>query len=53
MLEDYVVPSFDGISALEITCTLHPDVPFIFVSGSSGGELAIANAQKPNGNNCC
>jgi hypothetical protein len=30
-----------GISALEIVCQLRPDLPFIFVSGRLGEELAI------------
>ncbi|MBW4622007.1 MAG: response regulator [Cyanosarcina radialis HA8281-LM2] len=41
ILADYSLPGFDGISALEIACQLRPDVPFIFVSGSLGEELAI------------
>ncbi|MFQ4144022.1 PAS domain S-box protein [Chlorogloeopsis sp. ULAP02] len=41
ILADYSLPGFDGISALEIACTLRPEVPFIFVSGSLGEELAI------------
>lgn len=41
ILADYSLPSFDGISALEIAQTLCPDVPFIFVSATLGEELAI------------
>jgi PAS domain S-box-containing protein len=41
ILADYTLPSFDGISALEIACNLCPDVPFIFVTASLGEELAI------------
>ncbi|MBD6618851.1 PAS domain S-box protein [Komarekiella sp. 'clone 1'] len=41
ILADYALPDFDGISALEIARKLCPDVPFIFVSGSLGEELAI------------
>jgi len=40
-LADHSLPSFDGISALAISRELCPDVPFIFVSGALGEELAI------------
>jgi PAS domain S-box-containing protein len=38
---DYTLPSFDGISALKISKQLSPDVPFIFVTGTLGEEVAI------------
>jgi signal transduction histidine kinase len=38
---DYSLPSFDGLSALEISKGKCPDVPFIFVTGKMGEELAI------------
>lgn len=41
ILADYALPSFDGVSALRIAAAQVPDVPFIFVSGSIGEELAI------------
>ncbi|MBE9148270.1 GAF domain-containing protein [Coleofasciculus sp. LEGE 07092] len=41
ILADYSLPSFDGISALEIARATCPDVPFIFVSATLGEELAI------------
>ena len=41
ILADYSLPSFDGLSALELALSLRPDVPFIFVSGTIGEELAI------------
>jgi PAS domain S-box-containing protein len=41
ILADYTLPSFDGISALRIATIAHPDVPFIFVSGTLGEEVAI------------
>ncbi|MBW4685184.1 MAG: response regulator [Komarekiella atlantica HA4396-MV6] len=41
ILADYTLPDCDGISVLEIAHKLCPDVPFIFVSGSLGEELAI------------
>jgi PAS domain S-box-containing protein len=41
ILADYSLPSFDGISALAIAKEMCPDIPFIFVSGALGEELAI------------
>jgi PAS domain S-box-containing protein len=41
ILTDYTLPSFDGLSALKITMQKCPDVPFIFVSGTLGEEVAI------------
>jgi DNA-binding response OmpR family regulator len=41
VLADYTLPSFDGLSALEIVQRDWPEVPLIFVSGTLGEELAI------------
>ncbi|HJY92300.1 MAG TPA: response regulator, partial [Candidatus Acidoferrum sp.] len=41
ILADYTLPSFDGVSALKIALQKCPDVPFIFVSGTLGEEVAI------------
>ena len=41
ILADYTLPSFDGLSALKITQEKCPHVPFIFVSGTLGEEVAI------------
>jgi signal transduction histidine kinase len=41
ILADYALPSFDGLSALKITLWQRPDLPFIFVSGTMGEEVAI------------
>jgi PAS domain S-box-containing protein len=41
ILADYALPSFDGSSALRITRGQWPDLPFIFVSGTMGEEVAI------------
>jgi len=41
ILADYSLPSFDGISALKLAMKVCPDVPFIFVSGTLGEEVAI------------
>jgi PAS domain S-box-containing protein len=40
VLADYALPSFDGLSALKLTLSARPDLPFIFVSGF-GEEIAI------------
>ncbi|WP_454688743.1 response regulator [Achromobacter aloeverae] len=41
ILADYVLPRFDGMSALTIARELSPETPFIFVSGTLGEEVAI------------
>jgi PAS domain S-box-containing protein len=41
ILADYSLPSFDGISALKLAIQVCPNVPFIFVSGTLGEEVAI------------
>jgi PAS domain S-box-containing protein len=41
ILSDYILPSFNGIAALEIAQQLCPQVPFIIVSGMLGEERAI------------
>ncbi len=38
---DYSLPAFDGISALKIAKGKSPDVPFIFITGKMGEDLAI------------
>ena len=41
ILADYTLPSFDGLSALKIAQRHSPEVPFIFVSGTLGEDVAI------------
>jgi PAS domain S-box-containing protein len=41
ILADYSLPSFGGLSALKLAMKTSPDVPFIFVSGTLGEEVAI------------
>jgi DNA-binding NtrC family response regulator len=41
ILADYTLPSFDGLSALKLAKKVRPGVPFIFVSGTLGEEVAI------------
>jgi signal transduction histidine kinase len=41
ILSDYALPSFDGLTALAIAQEKLPDVPFIFVTGTLGEEVAI------------
>src|SRR5271157_152778 len=41
ILSDYSLPSFDGLAALKISREKCPDVPFVFVSGALGEEMAI------------
>ena len=46
ILADFSLPSFDGLSALIIAQEKCPDVPFIFVSGAIGEEMAIETLRK-------
>jgi len=41
ILADYTLPSFDGLSALKLAMKACPEVPFLFVSGTLGEEVAI------------
>src|SRR6476620_11222230 len=41
ILSDHKLPSFDGLSALNLAQSVRPDIPFIFVSGTLGEEAAI------------
>jgi PAS domain S-box-containing protein len=41
ILADYKLPSFDGLSALKLAQSARPELPFIFVSGSLGEDVAI------------
>ena len=46
ILSDFSMPGFSGQEALEISRDLAPDIPFIFVSGTIGEELAIDAMQR-------
>jgi signal transduction histidine kinase len=41
ILADYNLPSFDGLTALEIARAKYSDIPFIIISGALGEETAI------------
>lgn len=41
ILSDYALPAFDGLEALAMAKQRTPDVPFIFVTGTMGEEVAI------------
>ena len=41
ILSDYAIPGFDGVSAQTIARERRPDLPFVFVSGTMGEEVAI------------
>ncbi|MEW6305523.1 MAG: PAS domain S-box protein [Verrucomicrobiota bacterium] len=41
ILSDHGLPGFDGFSALAIAKDKCPDVPFIFVTGTMGEEVAV------------
>jgi two-component system, cell cycle sensor histidine kinase and response regulator CckA len=41
ILADCKLPRFSGLEALTLTKALHPNIPFVFVSGTIGEEAAI------------
>ena len=41
ILADYRLPSYDGLSALNLVRDQYPNIPFIFVSGTLGEDAAI------------
>ncbi len=41
ILADYSLPSFDGISALMIAREKCPELPYIFISGQMGEDIAV------------
>src|SRR4051812_15958974 len=41
ILSDYALPGFDGYAALDIAKKRVPNIPFIFVTGTMGEEVAI------------
>jgi signal transduction histidine kinase len=41
ILADYVLPTFDGLSALALAREICPAVPFVFVSGTLGEDVAV------------
>ena len=46
ILADNKLPTFDGLSALEIVKEKGVDIPFIFVTGSMGEELAVETLKR-------
>ena len=42
VIADYTMPGFSGTKALAIVRERHPDLPFIFVSGTIGEDTAVA-----------
>lgn len=45
ILCDYTLPQFHGLTALELAREHRPEVPFIFVSGTLGDDLAAETMQ--------
>jgi PAS domain S-box-containing protein len=41
IVSDYRLPGFDGLEALALARARRPDVPFLFVSGAIGDEIAV------------
>jgi signal transduction histidine kinase len=45
VLSDHTLPTFDGMTALDLAIRMRPEVPFIILSGTMGEEWAV-NALK-------
>src|SRR5690349_15080028 len=41
ILSDYFIPGFDGLAALAMARERCPEIPFIFISGAIGDEIAV------------
>ncbi|WP_005033988.1 ATP-binding response regulator [Holophaga foetida] len=41
VLSDYSLPSYNGLEALTAKMKIHPELPFIFVSGVMGEDLGV------------
>src|SRR3989304_244399 len=41
IISDFSMPHFDGMAALALARELHPEIPFLFVSGTIGEEYAV------------
>src|SRR5258708_38487614 len=46
ILSDYTIPAFNGLSALGLAIQARADVPFIFVSGTLGEDVAIESLKQ-------
>ncbi|HWI58473.1 MAG TPA: ATP-binding protein [Bacillota bacterium] len=46
ILSDHGVPAFDGFAALETARQRCPEVPFIFVTGAHGDEVAVETLKR-------
>ncbi|AKF03653.1 response regulator [Sandaracinus amylolyticus] len=46
VLSDYELPAYDGRAALDRARESAPDVPFVFVSGAIGEEIAIESLKR-------
>jgi DNA-binding NtrC family response regulator len=43
ILCDFTLPSYRGLAALEAAREQHPEIPFLFLSGTIGEERAVAS----------
>jgi PAS domain S-box-containing protein len=46
ILSDYSLPAFNGSAALDLAKEIRPDLPFIFVSGKMGEDLAVESLKQ-------
>ena len=41
IISDFTLPAFDGLAALRAARVVHPEIPFVFFSGTIGEERAV------------
>lgn len=46
ILADYSLPAFDGLTAFAILKERHSDIPFVFVTGAMGEDIAIESLKR-------
>ncbi|MDB5051254.1 MAG: hypothetical protein JWO30_4325 [Fibrobacteres bacterium] len=46
ILSDYSLPTFNGPAALDLAKKIRPELPFIFVSGKMGEDLAVESLKQ-------
>jgi PAS domain S-box-containing protein len=46
ILSDYSLPTFNGPAALDLAKEIRPDLPFIFISGKMGEDLAVESLKQ-------
>ena len=46
IFSDFTMPGFNGLAALELARRMRPEIPFLFVSGTLGEDVAVDTLQQ-------